>query len=92
MTNSNVAANGQTLTDGANTLSGLVTTGAENSVITLGSVQGLTLTVNGKALDLSSLTTTGPAKLLYKLIEQQQIQLLSKEKTDGLFLAVKGEL
>ncbi|EUN33905.1 Transcriptional regulator in cluster with unspecified monosaccharide ABC transport system [Lactococcus cremoris] len=67
MTNSNVAANGQTLTDGANTLSGLVTTGAENSVITLGSVQGLTLTVNGKALDLSSLTTTGPAKITLQI-------------------------
>ncbi len=67
MTNSNVAANGQTLTDGANTLSGLVTTGAENSVITLGSVQGLTLTVNGKALDLSSLTKTGPAKITLQI-------------------------
>ena len=67
MTNSNVAANGQTLTDGANTLSGLVTTGAENSVITLGSVEGLTITVNGKALDLSSLTTTGPNKITLQI-------------------------
>ena len=67
MTNSNVPATGQTLSDGANSLSALVTTGAENSVITLGSVQGLTITVNGKALDLSSLTTTGPAKITLQI-------------------------
>ncbi|AJA57850.1 helix-turn-helix domain-containing protein [Lactococcus lactis] len=67
MTNSNVPATGQTLSDGANSLSALVTTGAENSVITLGSVQGLTITVNGKALDLSSLTTTGPNKITLQI-------------------------
>ena len=67
MTNSNVPATGQTLSDGANSLSALVTTGAENSVITLGSVEGLTITVNGKALDLSSLTTTGPNKITLQI-------------------------
>ena len=67
MTNSNVDANGQTLSDGANTLSALVTTGVDNSVITLGSVQGLTITINGKALDLSSLTTTGTAKITLQI-------------------------
>ena len=44
-----------------------MTTGAENSVITLGSVEGLTITVNGKALDLSSLTTTGPNKITLQI-------------------------
>ena len=67
MTNSNVPATGQTLSDGANSLSALVTTGSENSVITLGSVEGLTITVNGKALDLSSLTTTGPNKITLQI-------------------------
>ena len=57
----------QTLSDGANSLSALVTTGSENSVITLGSVEGLTITVNGKALDLSSLTTTGPNKITLQI-------------------------
>lgn len=50
MTNSNVPATGQTLSDGANSLSALVTTGSENSVITLGSVEGLTITVMEKLL------------------------------------------
>ena len=62
MTNSNVPATG-----GANSLSALVTTGSGNSVITLGSVEGLTIRVNGKALDLSSLTTTGPNKITLQI-------------------------
>ncbi len=67
MTNSNVSAGGQILTDGANTLDGVITTGATSSVITLGTAQGLTITINGTPLDLSALTTTGASKITLQI-------------------------
>lgn len=67
VTNSNLSAGGQTLSDGANSLTTTLTTGATNAVITAGTARGLTITVNGQALNLSALTSTGTATITLQI-------------------------
>lgn len=56
MTNSNMAANGVTLSDNLPTTTATLTEDSSTAAITLGNTAGLTIAVNGQNIDLSNLT------------------------------------
>lgn len=67
MSNSDLTAAGKTLSSTMKTLSSVLTTGVTSSVISVGTVNGLTITINGQKLDLSLLSTTGPATITLQI-------------------------
>lgn len=71
MTNSDLSAAGKTLSAQLTSLSATVTANATNSVISVGTVNGLTISINGQKLDLSALTTTGPATINLQFNQQK---------------------
>ncbi|AYG01002.1 helix-turn-helix domain-containing protein [Lactococcus allomyrinae] len=67
MSNSDLTAAGKTLSSTMKTISSVLTTGVTSSVISVGTVNGLTITINGQKLDLSLLSTTGPATITLQI-------------------------
>ena len=81
MTNSNLAAGGETLADTNPTISSVLNSGVTDAVISVGTAKGLTISINGQKLDLSALTTTGPVTITLQIAVEANAQTPANSTT-----------